>query len=311
MSQDVPERLHVYQNHTIDSTRWGGYVPRDDDIVIATPYKCGTTWMQHIVHNLIFMCEEGISPGDRSPWIGFRPAPLEPVMERLEEQTHRRFIKSHLPLDGIPYFPQVKYIVVSRDVRDVFMSLWNHYSGYTQKAYEKCNDTPGRVGDVIPVCPKEIRDFWKLWITKGWFEWETEGYPFWSNMRHVQTWWNFRHLPNILFVHYNRLKENLGDEILRIAAYLEMDLPEGKLEEVMAAVSFDTVKQDAIAREEERVKDRSELTFKEGARTFFYKGTNGRWKDVLTEEDLALYEAAAQRELSLECRRWLECGELG
>ncbi len=240
MSQDFPSRLHVYQNHTIDSTRWDGYEMREDDIVIATPYKCGTTWMQYIVYNLIFMCEEGVSPGDKSPWIGFRPASLEQVMKRLKEQTHRRFIKSHLPLDGIPFFSQVKYIVVSRDVRDVFMSLWNHYNGYTQKAYDRFNNTPGRAGDPLPVCPKDIRDFWKLWITKGWFEWESEGYPFWSNMRHVQTWWDFRHLPNILFVHYNHLKENLGDEILRVAGYLDIDVPEGKLEEIMAAVSFDT-----------------------------------------------------------------------
>ena len=52
-------------------------------------------------------------------------------MARLEAQAHRRFIKSHLPLDALPYFPQVRYIVVVRDPRDVFMSFWNHYSAMT------------------------------------------------------------------------------------------------------------------------------------------------------------------------------------
>ena len=47
-----------------------------------------------------------------------------------------------------------------------------------------------------------------------------------------------------------------------------------------------------------------------GAQTFFHRGTNGRWKDVLTESDLELYEAAVARELSDECARWLEARQL-
>ena len=45
------------------------------------------------------------------------------MIERLENQTHRRFIKTHLPLDGIVYHPQIKYIVVGRDPRDVVSRL--------------------------------------------------------------------------------------------------------------------------------------------------------------------------------------------
>jgi len=33
----LPQRTHTYQNHTLDSTRWDAFTPRDDDIVIATP----------------------------------------------------------------------------------------------------------------------------------------------------------------------------------------------------------------------------------------------------------------------------------
>ena len=39
----VPKLIHTYQNHTLDSTRWAHFTPRDDDIVVATPYKSGTT----------------------------------------------------------------------------------------------------------------------------------------------------------------------------------------------------------------------------------------------------------------------------
>lgn len=62
-----------------------------------------------------------------SPWIDARfQGPVDEELAQLEAQTHRRFIKSHLPLDGLPYYPNVKYLVVARDPRDVFMSLMNH-----------------------------------------------------------------------------------------------------------------------------------------------------------------------------------------
>ena len=41
------------------------------------------------------------------------------------------------------------------------------------------------------------------------------------------------------------------------------------------------------------------------------KGTNGRWKNVLSPEDLSLYEDAVARVLSPDCRQWLENGMLG
>ena len=303
MVKEVPQRTRIYQNHHIDSTRWDDFVPRDDDIVIATPYKSGTTWMQEIVGHLILPEEQ--DPRETSLWIDIRFPPLEERLAQLAQQTHRRFIKTHLPLDGLPYYPQVKYIVVSRDVRDVFMSMWNHYNSYASTTYETMNDTPGRVGPPLPICPEDIREFWKMWITRGWFEWENEGYPFWSNMRHVQTWWVYGHLTNILFVHYNHLKEDPAKQIQRIAHYLDIHLSAEDLPRLIHATSFDTMREKAIAKEAEAG---GRGFFKEGARSFFYKGTNNRWRDVLTPEDLELYEMTAERELSSVCRAWLEKG---
>ena len=82
-----------------------------------------------------------------SPWIDSRfLGPIEPMLESIEAQTHQRFIKSHLAADGLRFFDEAKYIVVGRDTRDVFMSLWNHYSAYTDLAYSLFNDAdrPGR-----------------------------------------------------------------------------------------------------------------------------------------------------------------------
>ena len=71
--------------------------------------------------------------------------------------------------------------------------------------------------------------------------------------------------------------------------------------ELVAAARFDAMKQDAI-RNEEHI---GLIFFEGGAGRFFHKGTNGRWRDVLTEDDLALYETAAAQ-LDPELRSWLE-----
>jgi len=47
-----------------------------------------------------------------------------------------------------------------------------------------------------------------------------------------------------------------------------------------------------------------------GAETFINKGTNGRWRDLLTAADCRAYEAKARAELGEACARWLETGEL-
>ena len=46
-----------------------------------------------------------------------------------------------------------------------------------------------------------------------------------------------------------------------------------------------------------------------GADTFINKGTNGRWRDTLTAEDTARYEAIAGEKLGEDCARWLATGE--
>jgi aryl sulfotransferase len=45
-----------------------------------------------------------------------------------------------------------------------------------------------------------------------------------------------------------------------------------------------------------------------GAQTFINKGTNGRWRDLLTPADIADYEARALHELGPDCAAWLARG---
>ena len=280
MTKPLPTIRHIYQNHTLDSTRWEHYSPRPDDIIIATPYKSGTTWMQIIVMHLIFHDLQLRPFRELSPWLDVRwREPVTNLLQNLEEQNHRRFIKTHLPLDGLPYFEKVKYIVVGRDARDVFMSLWHFYRGFGDNFYERVNrDWPGK--------PFPLGATW---------EWESEGYPFWSNLRHVQTWWNFKHLPNILFVHFNDLLGDLETEIQRVADFLEINVAPDLRSNIAEVVTFKQVKQNA-----------EQLGKK---KKFFHKGTNGRWRTVLSDDELQLYQAAVARELSPDCALWLENGQ--
>ncbi len=140
MATQLPQVTRTYQNYVLDSTRWQHYQPRADDIVISTPPKSGTTWTQEIVRQLVFCGQSDAPERDSlalrqvSPWLDHRRFPLDETLNRLEAQQHRRFIKTHLPLDGLPFLPQVKYIVVGRDARDTAMSMWNHYTEFVAAA---------------------------------------------------------------------------------------------------------------------------------------------------------------------------------
>jgi aryl sulfotransferase len=78
----MPVRSRDYQGHLLDSSRWDRFRPRHDDVVIATAYKAGTTWMQAIVGNLIFQGQD--IPGailEMSPWVDMRVVPLDDMVD--------------------------------------------------------------------------------------------------------------------------------------------------------------------------------------------------------------------------------------
>lgn len=301
-----PERTHEYRNHHLDSTRWEQFSVRDGDIVVTTAYKAGTTWTQRMLAALVLGLEPGgASLMELSPWIDARfNGPIEPIIESLDAQPHRRFVKSHLAADGIRFFPEAKYVVVGRDTRDVFMSLWNHYSAYTDLAYSLFND-PERPGAEFPRCPRQPRDLWRRWIREGWFEWEPDGWPFWSHHHHLSTWWQWRHLPNVHFMHFGDMLADTEGEMRRLAAYCEIDVYEEQRPAIVAAVQLDTMRKEAKGSDDGA--DPAAMIFEGGIDRFLFKGTNGRWRDVLTDEDLALYQKAVAA-LDPGLHAWLEGG---
>jgi aryl sulfotransferase len=183
------------------------------------------------------------------------------------------------------------------------MSLWNHYSNTTDETFQLMNAIPMREGDEFPRPPSDIHEFWHSWITRSWFEWETEGWPYWSHLCNVQSWWDYRHMPNIELFHYQDMLDDTEGEMRRLAGYLEIDVPESAWPGVVKAVSFQEMKSQG-----ERYAPAGGQFWKGGAATFMNKGTNGRWRDVLSDGELSLYDAACERALTPECRDWLENG---
>ena len=308
MREGLPEVTRVYQNHHLDSTRWDEYKPRASDMIVTTSYKAGTTWAQQILHEMFYGHMDPMPEfGDVTPWpdARFIPIPRAQLGPHLEAIPGHRFIKSHLPLDGLPYYPEVQYFIVARDAHDVFMSFFNHYSRYTDLAMSLMN-APDINGDALPKCPEDPRELWQDWMTRGWFEWESEGYPFWSNQWHTASYWKYRHLPNFHFFHYNDMLTDHAGAVTRMANSANFDITPEDLQRIVAHTTFEHVK--SKAKELDAASDPETAIFEGGSEGFFFKGTNGRWRDVLTEEDLVLYEQAKARVLTPECTKWLEQG---
>ena len=139
-----PQKTGELVRWIADSRPWNDFRFRPDDIVIATWAKTGTTWTQEIVNQLISLGTAEELGVTRSPW---PDAPMwTDALERAEAQTHRRFLKTHLPIENLVYSPRAKYIYVGRDGRDAFWSWHNHHMSFTDGFF-----VAGQFGVLFPL----------------------------------------------------------------------------------------------------------------------------------------------------------------
>lgn len=292
-----PEKKREFHNHHFDSTIWNDLKFRDDDIVIATWGKSGTTWVQQIVGQLLFDGREDIEVAGMSPWLDLRVPPKEIKLAAVEAQTHRRFLKTHLPVDALTFSPKAKYLYIGRDGRDVVWSMYNHHANANDRWYQALNDAPGRTGPPVERPPGSVHQYYREWFAGDGYPW----WPFWSNVR---SWWEIRDLPNVRLFHFADLKRDLPGRMREIAEFLDIPVSESRWDAMVEHCTFDYMKRNAT-----RSTPLGGIFWDGGAETFIYKGTNGRWRDTLTSEEVSAYEAKARAELGDECARWLANGE--
>jgi len=290
-----PVKSREVHNHHMDSTVWNNFKFRDGDIVIATYGKSGTTWVQQIIAQLIFNGAESIEISKLSPWIDFRLTPPEAIAG-LEHQPHRRFVKTHLPADALVFSQGAKYLYIGRDGRDAAWSFYNHYANFTEERRIALNQAPGVVGPPLPPCTCDAHEFFRTWF-------ENDGAPYWPFWEHIRSWWQIRRVPGVKLIHFNDMKANLAGSIREIAEFVGLTPDEAAFRRIVEHCSFDYMKNHAAL-----MAPRGGESWKGGGRTFINKGTNGRWRDVLTADEVMKYEEKARAELGTECATWLAHG---
>ena len=305
-----------YRALVFDSARWDGFVFRPDDVIISTPPKCGTTWMQMICALLVFQTTTFDRSLDLiSPWLDMLTRDIVSVREDLDAQTHRRFIKTHTPFDGLPHDSDATYICVGRDPRDVFRSWDNHMANFDVKALVAAreeavglDDLPDEFREMLaqgppPRAENEIDRFW-FWVDDP--TPATDAMSLLATMRHLQTFWEARNQPNVVMLHYDDLQRDLEGEMRRLATRLDIDVPEDRWPELVEAATFENMRD----RADSLAPDTSHAIWTSNQQ-FFHRGRTGRWRDLLDDADLRRYDRRVSELADPELVTWAENGGRG
>lgn len=200
--------------------RAAAYAPRPDDVFVVTQMKCGTTWMQHVVYEVLRRGEgDLIATGTAmyaiSPWIeGRRSVPVDQA-PMVGTERPSRIIKTHLPASLCPFSAEARYIYVARHPVSCFASCIDFV------------DT--NVGGMAPDIPAFER-----WYTSPDLMW----WGTWTD--HVKGWWErSQQSPNVLFVYFEDMKKDLARIVRQVAAFLGMaPLSEAEVAAVVRKCSF-------------------------------------------------------------------------
>lgn len=306
--------MRRYRSLMADNARWEGFKFRDGDIVISTPPKCGTTWMQTICALLVFQDPDLPAPlAQLSPWVDMQTARIDDVIATFEAQRHRRIIKSHTPLDGLPQDERVTYITVGRDPRDAGVSWDNHFENLNLGAVIGARAAAvglDDLGELMPDGPPDhpedpVARFW------AWVEDDTSleaahsGLP--GLVHHLDTFWRRRDEPNILLFHYADLLEDLDGEMRRLAASLGITVDDGRWPALVEAATFDHMRGN-----HRRFAPQMDVEgFWNDSAQFFRQGSSGQWRSFMNEADENRYWARISGMAPDDLIAWVHAGWRG
>lgn len=210
------------------------FSPRPSDVVISPFGKCGTTWMQQIVHGLRTRGDMEFDDISRVvPWLE-TSTDLGIDLDGEQKATPRAF-KSHLPYTAVP--KGCRYIVPVRSPRDALVSLYRFFENWWFEA-----------GAVT------VEEFARgRYFKRG--EDRAEGNDYWT---HFGSWWAVRDDPCVLLLAFESMKEDLPGAVRRVAEFLDIPLDE-ELEEIVvrqASLEFMLAHKDRF--DDKLVRERSE-----------------------------------------------------
>lgn len=300
-----------YRNIVADNARWDAFRLRPGDIIISTPAKCGTTWTQMLVALVVFDTDRFDAPLDQlSPWLDQCLAPLEDVVALLDAQEHRRFIKTHTPLDGLPYQDDVTYLGVGRDPRDVSLSWDHHFANMDADAFFAARaeavgvDDLGEFEPPTPMPDDPVERF------RAWMEAPDEigiGVVLASVLSHLAVFWKAREQPNVHLFHYADYEADLVGQLGRLAEVLGIERTPARLAELAPAATFEAMK----GRAAEVAPNATRPIWKDTT-AFFHHGRSGRWRDIgLGDADVARYHERVAELVPKDLGDWAHQGWLG
>jgi aryl sulfotransferase len=283
-----------YRSADEDSGRWTGFPFRAGDIVISTRSKTGTTWLQMICAVLVFRSSELPAPlPELSPWLDWLIAPREEVWSCLERQQHRRIIKTHTPLDGIPLVAEADYLVAAREPIDAALSLYHHGGNLDRGRIAALSGQP-RVSDRRPPVEEWILD---------WIEWDGEPAERLDSLvgtiAHLDDAWRRRHERNVTLVRFEDLRADLDGQMRRLADTLHLEVDEQAWPALVDAATFEQMRTRAGL-----VAPGPPGVLKDPA-AFFRSGASGEASRVLGEPVLARYESRLSQLADSGLLAWL------
>jgi hypothetical protein len=241
-----------------------------------------------------------------SPWLDWLIVPRDEVVGALEAQRHRRFIKTHTPLDGIPIDPRATYIVVARHPLDMAVSLVHQSDNLNRERIAALTTpektSPARAGTETeheterPRKPS-IHDSVLRWIDRDVRPADAmDSLP--GVMWHLTDAWR-RPDDNVMLVHYADLSADLESEMRRIAKRLNIDVPEDRWPALVDAAGFEHMRRNA----KELAPDPAGILKDRNA--FFRRGRSGAGRELLTDAEFAHYEDRAHSMAPEDLLTWL------
>ncbi|HEX6255523.1 MAG TPA: sulfotransferase domain-containing protein [Euzebyales bacterium] len=287
--------MRRYRSSDEDSARWDGFAFRDGDVVVSTRSKHGTTWVQHILLLFIHGDPRRTLPlVELSPWLDHLVEPRSAVVARLDAQDHRRVIKTHTPLDGVPLDPRATYVVVARHPLDAAVSLYHH----------RRNLDRDRVGELTGAPRRPARRERPLadWL-RAWIAWDGDAADALDSLpgvlHHLSDAWRRRHDDNVVLVHYADLLADLDQGMRRLAGAIGVDVPQRRRENLIGAATLPAMR----ARATQLAPGPAGILRDPAA--FFRVGGTGEGAALLTPDELDAYHARAARLAPPDLLTWL------